>query len=151
MDSHDFVEVKFLIEECVADIVRELHRLGCRSRETQYIWVPGRYDIDGFCRGNHFQTRDREVFTLRLQADGANEALEIRLGDGLVKIKTINAFTGLMKKEVMRLNSETMELDSSAEVTLSDEHVALLKVLRPLRWDEFDYLDRPSPRTPTIR
>lgn len=148
MDDGDFREIRFLVQECLEDIVKELHRLGCRDRSTAYRWFPASADVDVLSRGFHFQIKDRETFKLRLDVEGAKHGLEIWKGDGLVKFSIVNPLTNAHLRECLRLKVDTMEIDPSVENTMTADQIGVAKFLREFRWDEMDYLDKPPEAAP---
>jgi hypothetical protein len=143
MDDGDFREIGFLVQECLEDIVRELHRLGHRDRSTAYRWFPASTNVDVLSRGFHFQIKDREAFTLRLDVEGADFGLQIRKGDGVVTFNVVNTRTNAFIRQCLRLNAETMEIDPTVDSTMTAEQINTAKLLREFRWDEMDYLDKP--------
>ncbi len=144
MDDIDFREVRFLVEECLEDIVRELHRLGCRDRNTAYRWFPASSQAGVWSRGHHFQLKDRETFTLRIDVDGEKHGLEIHKGNGIVRLKAVNPLTNGLVRECLRLRADTMEIDPVVEGAMTDGMFGAVRLLREFRWDELDYLDKPQ-------
>jgi hypothetical protein len=144
MEDSDYRELRFLVEECLEDIVRELHRLGCRDRNTAYRWFPAGAQADVLSRGHHFQIKDRETFTLRLDVEGEKHGLEIHKGNGMIRFKALNPITNAMVRECLRLRADTMEIDTSVENTMTDAQVGAVRLLRDFRWDELGYLDKPK-------
>ncbi|MBY3432889.1 endolytic transglycosylase MltG [Rhizobium laguerreae] len=144
MDDGDFREIRFLVQECLEDIVKELHILGCRDRSTSYRWFPASTNVDVLSRGFHFQIKDREAFTLRLDVEGAQHGLQIRKGDGVVKFNVVNPRTNAQIRECLRLNADTMEIDPSVENTMTADQIGVARLLREFRWDEMAHLDKPK-------
>jgi hypothetical protein len=142
MDADDLREIIFLVQECLEDIVKELHRLGHRDRSTAYRWFPASANINVVSRGFHFQTKSRETFTLRLDTEGVKHGLQIHKGNGYVSFKIVNPRTNAHIRECLRLNAETMETDPVVENTMMAEQIDAAKLLRDFRWDEMAYLDK---------